>query len=60
MIKKYKESKIVKKCLGWINLLVVSRGKHNNGITRKNSAGSLSNINGTNLINQGQNEKVCP
>ena len=38
MIKiKYKESKIVKKCLGWINLLVVSRGKCNNGIKRENS-----------------------
>ena len=35
MIKKYKESKIVKKCLGWINLLVVSRGKCNNGIKGK-------------------------
>ena len=30
----YKESKIVKKCLGWINLLVVSRGKCNNGSKR--------------------------
>ena len=41
MIKKiYKESKIVKKCLGWINLLVVSRGKCNNGIKRENSTGS--------------------
>ena len=42
MIKKYKESKIVKKCLGWINLLVVSRGKCNNGIKRENSTESLS------------------
>ena len=33
--KKYKESKIVKKCLGSINLLVVSRGKCNNGIKRE-------------------------
>ena len=41
MIKKYKESKIVKKCLGWINLLVVSRGKCNNDIKRENSTGSL-------------------
>ena len=48
--KKYKESKIVKKCLGWINLLVVSRGKCNNGIKRKNSTGSLSIINRTYLI----------
>ena len=40
----YKESKIVKKCLGWINLLVVSRGKCNNGIKRENSTGSLSII----------------
>ena len=32
MIKKYKESKIVKKCLRWINLLVVSRGKCSNGV----------------------------
>ena len=30
----------MKKCLGWINLLVVSRGKCNNGIKRKNSTGS--------------------
>ena len=51
MIKKiYKESKIVKKCLGWINLLVVSRGKCNNGIKRENSTGSLSIINRTYLI----------
>ena len=40
--KKYKESKIVKKWLGWINLLVVSRGKCNNGIKRENSTESLS------------------
>ena len=33
--KKYKESKIVEKCLGWINLLVVSRDKCNNGIKRE-------------------------
>ena len=50
MIKKYKESKIVKKCLGWINLLVVSRGKCNNGIKRENSTGSLSIINRAYLI----------
>ena len=48
--KKYKESKIVKKCIGWINLLVVSRGKCNNGIKRENSTGSLSIINRTYLI----------
>ena len=41
----YKESKIVKKCLGWINLLVVSRGKCNNSIKRENSSGSLSIMN---------------
>ena len=34
----------MKKYLGWINLLVVSRGKCNNGIKRENSAGSLSII----------------
>ena len=34
MIRKYKESKIVKKCLRWINLLVVSRDKCNNGIKK--------------------------
>ena len=39
MIKKYKESKIVKKCLRWINLLVVSGGKCSNGIKRENSTG---------------------
>ena len=50
MIKKYKESNIVKKCLGWINLLVVSRGKCNNGIKRENSTGSLSIINRAYLI----------
>ena len=50
MIKKYKESKIVKKCLGWINLLVVSRGKCNNGIKRENPTGSLSIINRAYLI----------
>ena len=48
--KKYKESKIVKKCLGWINLLVVSRGKCNNGIKRENPTGSLSVINRAYLI----------
>ena len=48
--KKYKESKIVKKCLGWINLLVVSRGKCNNGIKRENPTGSLSIINRAYLI----------
>ena len=50
MIKKYKENKIVKKFLGWINLLVVSRGKCNNGIKRENSTESLSIINRTYLI----------
>ena len=49
----------MKKCLGWINLLVVSRGKCNNGIKRENSTGSLSKIRAY-LIQQGQNEKVCP
>ena len=48
--KKYKESKIVKKCLGWINLLVVSRGKCNNDIKRENPTGSLSIINRAYLI----------
>ena len=48
--KTYKESKIVKKCLGRINLLVVSRGKCNNGIKRENSTGSLSIINRAYLI----------
>ena len=60
MIKNYKEIKIVEKCLRWINLLVVSRGKCNNGIERKNSTGNLSIINRTYLRWQGQNEKVCP
>ena len=41
----YKESKILKKCLGWINLLVVSTGKCNNDIKRENSTRSLSIIN---------------
>ena len=50
MIKKYKESKIVKKCLGWINLLVVSRGKFNNGIKRENSTGVVSIINKVYLL----------
>ena len=50
MIKKYKESKIVKKCLRWINLLVVSRDKCNNGIKRKNPTRSLSIINRAYLI----------
>ena len=35
----------MKKYLGWINLLVVSRGKCNNAIKRENSAESLSIIN---------------
>ena len=45
MVKKYKESNIVKKCLRWINLLVVSKDKCNNGTKREYSAGSLSIIN---------------
>ena len=44
---KYKESKIVKKCLRCINLQVVSRDKCNNGIKRENSTGNLSIINRT-------------
>ena len=47
---KYKENKIVKKCLRWINLLVVSRGKCNNDIKKENSTGSLSIINRAYLI----------
>ena len=50
MIKKYKESKIMKKCLRWINLLVVSRDKCNNGIKEENSIRSLSIINRAYLI----------
>ena len=50
MMEKYNESKIVKKCLGWINLLVVSWGKCNNGIKRKGFTGSLSVINREYLI----------
>ena len=34
----------MEKCLGWINLLVVSSGKCNNGIKRENFTGSLSII----------------
>ena len=60
MIKIYKESKIVKKCFGWINLLVIFRSKCNNGIKRENPTGSLSIIDRAYLIKQGQNEKVCP
>ena len=60
MIKKYKESKIVKKSLRWINLLVGFRNKCNIDIERENSTGSLSIINRAYLIQQGQNEKVCP
>ena len=47
---KYKQSKIVKKCLRWVNLLVVSRGKCQNGIKRENSTVSLSIINRPCLI----------
>ena len=43
--KKYKENKIVKECLRWINLWVVSRDKCNNGIKRENPTGNLSIIN---------------
>ena len=50
MIKKYKERKIVKKCLRWINLLLVCSGKCNNGIKRENFTGSLSIINRAYLI----------
>ena len=49
-MKKYKESTIVKKYLGCINLLVVSRGKCNNGIKKGNSTGSLSIIKRVYLI----------
>ena len=44
---KDKESKIVKKYLRWINLLVVSKDKCNNGTKRGNSTGNLSIINRT-------------
>ena len=37
-------------CLGWINRLVVSRGKCHNGIEREESTGSLPIINRTYLI----------
>ena len=60
MIKKYKESKIVKKWLRWINLQVTSKDECNNDIKRKNSTGNLSIINREYLIQQSQNEKVCP
>ena len=50
----------MKKCLDWINILVASRGKCNNGIKRVNSTGSLSTTNRAYLIELGQNEKVCP
>ena len=50
MIKKYKESKIVKKSLRWINLLVGFRNKCNIDIERENSTGSLSIINRAYLI----------
>ena len=42
---KYKESKVVKKCVRWINTLVVSRDNCDNVIKRKNSTGTLSIIN---------------
>ena len=61
MIKKYKESKIVKKCLGWINLLVVSRGKCNNDIKMENSTGNLSIINRACYITGPKKQsQVCP
>ena len=44
--KKYKGNKIVKKCLRWKNILVVSKDKCNNGIKRQNSTGNLSTITG--------------
>ena len=50
MTKKYKESRFVNKCLGWINLSVVSRGKCNNGIKRENSTGNFSIMNRAYLI----------
>ena len=49
-MKKYKESKIVRKYLGWKNLLAVSKGKCNNGIKKGNSTGSLSIIKRAYLI----------
>ena len=60
MITIKKEGKIVKKCLRWINLLVVSRDKCNNGIKRENLFGNLSMINRVYLIQQVQHKKVCP
>ena len=47
---KDKESKIVKKYPRWINLLVVSKDKCNNGIKRNNSTGNLSIINRAYLV----------
>ena len=57
---KDKESKIVKKWLRWINLLVVSKDKCNNGTKREKSTGNLPIITMAYLIYQGQKEKVCP
>ena len=51
---------IVKKCFRWINLQVVSRDKCSNGIKKENSTKNLSITNKAYLIQQGQNEKVCP
>ena len=48
----------MKKCLGWINLLVVSRGKCNNGIKRENSTGSLS-ITGHTLYSRAKTRRYA-
>ena len=56
---KDKESKIVKKCLRWINLFVVSKDKCNNGIKRENSTGNLSIIN-KKFLNISWTGSGCP
>ena len=55
----YKERKIMKKRLRWINLLVVSRGKCNNDIKRENSAGILSIINRHTLYSKAKTRRYA-
>ena len=49
----------MKKRLRWINLLVVSRGKCNNGIKRENSAGILSIINRHTLYSKAKTRRYA-
>ena len=58
MIKKIKKNKIVKKCLRWINLWVVSKDKCINDIKRENSTGNFYNRQTGHTLNIGTKTRM--